>query len=80
MDKQLAAVRSGDGGVLEATALGCGTPQGSPISPIIATLYFCPILWMGRYSHPNRRFGYADDVSILAIGDSTEENRRRAAV
>lgn len=73
MDQRLAAVRNGNGSVLEATALDCGAPQGSPISPILAMLYFCPILWMGKYSHPNRRFGYADDVAILAIGGSTEE-------
>lgn len=55
-------------------ALECGTPQGSPISPIISMLYFSPIL---QLNDPDRRFGYADDVAITAVGETTAETTKK---
>ena len=40
--------------------VACGTPQGSPLSPILYTLYLAGLLSMDI----KRRFGYADDVSL----------------
>ncbi|RFU78527.1 reverse transcriptase [Trichoderma arundinaceum] len=36
-------------------------------------LYFSPIL---KLNDPERRFGYADDVAIVAFGDNTVETTR----
>ena len=73
MSNREALVRYGYGSKLQGTSLECGAPQGSPISPIISMLYFCPILWL---NDPNTRFGYADDVGIVAIGKDTKETTR----
>ena len=54
-----ALIRNGQGGTLPKICLECGAPQGSPVSPIISMLYFCPILRMGE---PASRSGYADDM------------------
>ncbi|KAI0992726.1 hypothetical protein K3495_g15459, partial [Podosphaera aphanis] len=51
--------------------INCGLPQGSPISPILFMLYIAPLFKMGSIS---RRFGYADDVAILEIRKSLQEN------
>jgi hypothetical protein len=45
--------------------------QGSPISPILFMLYIAPLFWLGK---PARRFGYADDVALLAVSTSLQEN------
>jgi hypothetical protein len=63
-------VRYGYSSRLSGTRLECRAPQGSPISPIISILYFYPILWL---NDPSSRFGYADDVSILAIREDIKE-------
>ncbi|PNP37739.1 hypothetical protein TGAMA5MH_10340 [Trichoderma gamsii] len=73
MSDREAFVRYGYGSRLSGTRLECGAPQGSPISPIISMLYFCPILWL---NDPGSRFGYADDVGIMAIGKDTRETTR----
>ena len=36
----------------------CGTPQGSPLSPVLYTLYLAELL----NADTKHRFGYADDV------------------
>lgn len=73
MSDRLALVRDGTGSTLPSTRLECGAPQGSPISPILAMLYFCPIL---KLNDPDKRFGYADDVAIMAVGRDTRETSR----
>ncbi|RAL58046.1 hypothetical protein DID88_009541 [Monilinia fructigena] len=60
-----------DGETGPKTALNCGLPQGSPISPILFMLYIAPIFWMGN---PMKRFGYADDIALLASSDCLQEN------
>lgn len=51
--------------------ISCGLPQGSPISPILFMLYISPLLKMGNSS---KKFGYADDLAILATNDSLLDN------
>lgn len=60
-----------DGSIGPKTEISCGLPQGSPISPILFMLYIAPLLAMGS---PKRRFGYADDVALVHISPSLEEN------
>lgn len=59
---------------LQGAKLECRAPRGSPISPIISILSFCLILWL---NDPNVRFGYANDVGILAVSRDTNETTRK---
>lgn len=72
----------------ELAPLSCGLPQGSPISPILFLLYTEPIYKITSTCLPAHqlhgikakvqgpqaiRFGYADDVANLRIGNTLEE-------
>ena len=59
-----------DGRTGPNTGVKCGLPQGSPVSPILFML-LAPLFWLGK---PTRRFGYADDVALLAVSTSLQEN------
>jgi len=48
----------------------CGTPQGSPLSPVLYTLYLAELL----NQDTARRFGYADDINIFRTSHSLDEN------
>lgn len=62
-----------DGEVGPPTAIHCGLPQGSPVSPILFMLYLAPLFQIGTLK-PKARFGYADDVAILAISPTLSKN------
>ncbi|KAF7134039.1 hypothetical protein CNMCM5793_005619 [Aspergillus hiratsukae] len=53
----------------------CGTPQGSPLSPILYLLYLTELLLQDT----KRRFGYADDMALYQISDTLEENAEHMA-
>jgi hypothetical protein len=54
-----------------------GIPQGSPISPILFLLFNAPLVkscsFPTGYGH-TEAFGWVDDVCILAVSNSYEEN------
>ena len=50
--------------------VACGTPQGSPLSPILYTLYLAELLSMDT----ERRFGYADDICLYRASHSMDDN------
>jgi len=60
-----------DGETGPLTDIWCGLPQGSPVSPILFMLYIAPLFWL---SSPSNRFGYADDIGLLAISDDLQSN------
>lgn len=60
-----------DGETGPDTPIQCGLPQGSPVSPILFMLFLAPLFRLGK---PKARFGYADDVALLAIGRDLEAN------
>ncbi|TQV90123.1 endonuclease/reverse transcriptase [Cordyceps javanica] len=57
------------------TKLGCGLPQGSPISPILYILITAAIYFLPGAA---QRYGYADDTAMLFVGDSLEDTTRQA--
>ena len=62
-----------DGEIGPVTTIYCGLPQGSPVSPILFMLYLAPLFHMGT---PKARFGYADDVALLATSPSLHTNAK----
>ncbi|RAL59824.1 hypothetical protein DID88_000453 [Monilinia fructigena] len=48
----------------------CGTPQGSPLSPVLYMIYLAELLNQDQAL----RFGYADDIALYRIGNTLEEN------
>src|SRR5436190_3239407 len=61
-----------DGETGPLTDIWCGLPQGSPISPILFMLYIAPLFWLGTTT--KRRFGYADDIGLLAVSTDLQTN------
>ena len=50
--------------------VACGTPQGSPLSPVLYMLYLAEIL----RQDPTLRFGYADDICLYRVSKSLDTN------
>ena len=50
--------------------VACGTPQGSPLSPVLYTLYLAELISMDT----ERRFGYADDICLYRASHSMDNN------
>jgi hypothetical protein len=51
-------------------AVACRTPQGSPLSPVLYTLYLAELLNQDTI----RRFGYADNVCLYWASNSLNKN------
>ena len=48
----------------------CGTPQGSPLSPVLYTLYLAELMTQDT----QHRFGYADDICLHRATHSLDSN------
>ncbi|RKK22217.1 hypothetical protein BFJ66_g12393 [Fusarium oxysporum f. sp. cepae] len=75
MSSRSARVRYQDT-LTSSSPLQCGLPQGSPVLPILFLLYTEPIYRLGN---PQGRFGYADDIAILSVGDTVDETAAMAS-
>ena len=67
-----------DGQESQAFPVKTGIPQGSPLSPILFLFYNAELL--ERCANPLSGvgcIGFVDDVTLMAWGDSTEDNCRR---
>jgi hypothetical protein len=59
----------------EYTRQSCGTPQGSPLSPVLYFFYLAELL----QQQPGLRFGYADDILLYRASKSLTTNVQQLA-
>ncbi|GAW17908.1 hypothetical protein ANO14919_073770 [Xylariales sp. No.14919] len=64
-----------EGKSTEFTDVLCGTPQGSPLSPVLYSLYLLELLNKDR----NLRFGYADDLTFYRVGKTLDKTSEALA-
>src|SRR5699024_8484126 len=58
--------------------LSGGVPQGSLVSPILFLFYNAELIEeCGRHDSRLDRIGFVDDMNMIALGQSTEDNCRR---
>lgn len=48
----------------------CGTPQGSPLSPVLYMSYLAELL----QQNTQFRFGYADDIALYRVSENVNKN------
>ncbi|KUM55456.1 hypothetical protein ACN42_g11818, partial [Penicillium freii] len=69
-----------NGHLSQAFPTPTGIPQGSPISPILFLLFNAPLVractLRGLHYGESEAYGWVDDVCILAVSNSYEENIR----
>jgi hypothetical protein len=58
----------------DSFSIPAGLPQGSPVSPILFTLFIQPMFFLGTLQRKRARMGYADDIALLSAGTSLENN------
>lgn len=58
-----------EGRTTDYTDMECGTPQGSPWSPVLFLMYLLELLNMDR----NLRYGYADDIGLCRTGRTLDD-------
>lgn len=63
----------------ELMQITSGIPQGSPLSGILYLFYNADLLENINQHDSSSSLGYIDDIGILIIGNSTEENCRSLA-
>lgn len=58
------------------TRIATGIPQGSPLSPILYLFYNSDLIedYIKRKDLDTVTTGFIDDVGLLTVGDSTEDN------
>jgi hypothetical protein len=66
-----------NGFVLDPIDIAVGSPQGSPISPILSSIYTAPLLRQANQWSDSRLYMYVDDGNILAWGASYNLVRAR---
>lgn len=54
--------------------VGCGLPQGSPLSPILFLLFASPLLEMFESDNRVTATGFSDDTSLVAVSESYQMN------
>jgi len=62
------------GGSSEDFFVGCGIPQGSPLSPVLFLLFASPLLERLRGQKHVYATAFSDDTSLVAVSSSYENN------